>query len=382
MIFEVIFFTAIIISLSYHLIVLIKTKINFIRDQKFLKRTASNSYFPRVSILKPLKGIDEELYENIKSFFELDYPDFEIIFGFHSPDDPVLKIVHEISETHKQIPSKIVVSEREIGLNPKVNNLTNIFPLATGEIIFISDSNTRVEKDFLRNIIRYFSDQKVGLVSAAIKGKGSQNLFALFENLHLNTFIVGIVQAASSIADVQITIGKAILIRKSILDKFKGFEFLKDFLAEDHLLGLEVKKIGYRVITSTISIENINKQWSFKKLANRHRRWTLMRLKIDPIFYMLEFLTNTTLLSIILVLLNFNYFIITSIVILIKIILDYLLSKIFKTELSLKHFLIVPIKDIVMGILWFTPFISNKISWRESTLKVTSNSKLIALKNY
>ncbi len=357
-------------------------KINFIRDEKFLKRTESISYFPRVSILKPLKGIDDELYENIKSFFELDYPDYEIIFGFHSSADPALKIVQEISENHKHILSKIIVSEREIGLNPKVNNLTNIFPHATGEIIFISDSNTRVEKDFLRKIIRYFLDEKVGLVSAAIKGKGARNLFALFENLHLNTFIIGIVQAASSIANIQITIGKAILVRKSILDKLDGFKFLKDFLAEDHLLGLEVKRLGYKIITSTISIENINKHWSFKKLANRHRRWTLMRLTINPIFYMLEPLTNTTSLSIILVLINFNYLIIALSTVLTKIIFDYFLSKIFKTELSLKHFLIVPTKDIVMGILWFTPFISNKISWRESILKVTSNSHVIAVKNY
>lgn len=355
-------------------------KINFRRDEKFLKRTESNSYFPRVSILKPLKGIDDELYENIKSFFELDYPDYEIIFGFHSYDDPAIKIVQEISENYKHIPSKTIVSEREIGLNPKVNNLTNIFSYANGEIIFISDSNTRVEKDFLRNIIRYFADGKVGLVSAAIKGKGSRNIFALFENLHLNTFIVGIVQAASSIANIQITIGKAILVRKSIIDKLNGFNFLKDFLAEDHLLGLEVKKLGYKIITSTISIENVNQNWSFMKLTNRHRRWTLMRLKIDPFFYLLESITNTTLLSIILVLINSKFLVISSIAILLKICFDYLSSKIFQTELSAKHFLIVPIKDILIGMLWFTPFFSNKISWRESKLKVSANSRLIAVK--
>lgn len=380
MVLEIFFFTLIIISLSYHIIVLIQTTKNFRKDENFLKKTEENSYFPRVSILKPLKGIDDELYENLKSFFELDYPDYEIIFGFHSSDDPALKIVQEISENHKHILSKIVVSEREIGLNPKVNNLTNIFPHATGEIIFISDSNTRVKKDFLRNIIRYLSDEEVGLVSAAIKGMGSRNLFALFENLHLNTFIVGIVQAASSIANIQITIGKAILVRKSILDKLDVFNFLKDFLAEDHLLGLEVKRLGYKIITSTISIENVNQNWSFKKLTNRHRRWTLMRLKIDPFFYLLESITNTTLLSIILIILNFNYFPIALFAIILKIIFDYLLSKIFKTELSAKHFLFVPIKDILIGILWFTPFFSNKISWRESRLKVSANSKLIAVK--
>ena len=91
----IILFTALFISIAYHILVYIQSLINIKNDRKFLKANKDN-FFPSVSILKPLKGIDDDLERNIKSFFELDYPEYEIIFGFHSNDDPAIKIVEKL----------------------------------------------------------------------------------------------------------------------------------------------------------------------------------------------------------------------------------------------------------------------------------------------
>mgnify|MGYP000106106686 CR=1 FL=1 len=372
----IILFTALFISIAYHILVYIQSLINIKNDRKFLKANKDN-FFPSVSILKPLKGIDDDLERNIKSFFELDYPEYEIIFGFHSNDDPAIKIVEKLIKEHPQIKSKVVIDSAEIGLNPKINNLNNIYPYSSGEIIFISDSNTRVDKEFLKMIVSYFRDESVGLVSAAIKGTNAKNIFALFENLHLNSFTFGIVQTASALANVQITIGKAILVRRQILDHLNGFQSFKDYLAEDHLMGLEVKRHGYKVKISTLTVENINERWSLQKILNRHRRWTLMRLNIDPVFYILESLTNTTLVSLILIILSPSFYFIGLTAILFKILIDYLTARLVCNSLKFVHFLLVPFKDILMGIIWFSPFIYNKINWRDSKLRVIKNSKLL-----
>lgn len=376
MILFVILFTILTISVIYHLIVFVQSKINVKKDTKFFSNE-SFDFSPFVSILKPLKGIDDDLENNIKSFLEIDYPNYEVIFGFHSENDPAIAIVKKLCKQYSNIKTEIITNEAEIGLNPKINNLNNIYPQANGEIIFISDSNTRVDKDFLKKIVIYFKDEKVGLVSAAIKGTQAKNLFALFENLHLNSFTFGIVQAANSIADIQITIGKAILIRKKILDELGGFFKFKDYLAEDHLLGLEVKSRGYKVKVSTITIENINERWSLWKILNRHRRWTLMRLNIDPFFYFLESFTNTTLISFLFILVYPEFYLIGLFGIFYKVVIDYLTSRLICSRLKFVYFLLVPIKDLLMGIIWFSPFIYNKISWRESKLKVIKNSKLL-----
>jgi ceramide glucosyltransferase len=380
MILFVALFTGIIISLTYHFIVFINSFINFRKEENIIVSEEKNEPLPKVSILKPLKGIDDGLEENIKSFLELDYPNYEGIFGFHSENDPAIEIVEKLIKDHKKVNTKVVVDKTEIGLNPKINNLNNIYPFSDGEIIFISDSNTRVDKDFLKKILKHFKDEKVGLVTAAIKGKGAKNIFALFENLHLNSFVFGIVQTASSVADVQITIGKAILIRRKILDEMNGFSKFKDVLAEDHLMGLEVKKMGYKIFTSTITIDNINERWSLSKLINRHRRWTLMRLKIDPIFYILEFLTNTTFLAVMIIILFPQFYLIPTSSIFMKIIIDYATSRLICSNLKFYHFLLVPIKDLIMGLIWFSPFLFNKIMWRETKLRVLKNSKLMPVR--
>lgn len=381
MIFFVVLFSGIIISLSYHIIVLINSFINVRKEKRFISSEKDLQKYPKVSILKPLKGIDDGLEENIKSFLELDYHDYEVIFGFHSESDPAIEIVERLIKEHNTIKTKIVIDKTEIGLNPKINNLNNIYPFANGEIIFISDSNTRVERDFLKKILKHFKDEKVGLVTAAIKGKCAKNIFALFENLHLNSFVFGIVQAASSVANIQITIGKAILIRRSLLELMNGFVKFKNVLAEDHLMELEVKKLGYKVFTSTITIDNINERWSLSKLINRHRRWTLMRLKIDPFFYFLEFFTNTTVLAVLNLIFYINFYYFSFAAILLKICFDYLTSRLICSNLKFRHFLFVPLKDLIMGLIWFSPFIYNKIIWRETKLRVMKYSQLMPVRN-
>lgn len=374
----IVIFSALIVSVTYHLIVYFQSRINIKKDKKFFEGKTLES-FPKISILKPLKGIDDGLEENIKSFFNLDYPNYEIIFGFHSSHDPAIKIVERLVKSFPDVPSKIIIDETEIGLNPKINNLNNIYPHCNGEIIFISDSNTKIDKDFLKKIVLYFKDEKVGLVSAAVKGTNAKNIFALFENLHLNSFTFGIVQAASSVANVQITIGKAILIRRFILEQINGFKEFKDYLAEDHLMGLAVKNLGYKVITSTLTIENINEKWSLSKILNRHRRWTLMRLNIDPVFYILESLTNTTIISLLLILINPHFYLIGIAGIIYKISIDYLTARLICNSLKIYHFFVVPLKDLLMGLIWFSPFFNRTISWRASKLKVLRNSKLLAI---
>ncbi len=375
MILFVAIFAILSISISYHIVVYLYSVRSVRRDKKFLAHNPTTQ-FPKISILKPLKGIDDDLENNLKSFFELDYPEYELIFGFHTNEDPAVNIVKKLVNDFPHVKSRIIIDEKEIGLNPKINNLYNIYPYASGEIIFISDSNTRIQKDFLRKIIKYFNDESVGLVSAAIRGTSSRNIFALFENLHLNSFTFGIVQAASAVADIQITIGKAILIRRDILIRINGFKTFKDYLAEDHLMGLEVTKLGYKVIISTLTIENINQRWSIQKLINRHRRWTLMRWNIDPFFYILESFTNTTFISIILILIRPEFYLIGIAGMTIKITFDYFTSRLICSSLKFFHFLLIPFKDIIMGLIWFSPFIYNRIIWRDSKLKVTRNSKL------
>lgn len=364
---EYILICIIVIGLIYETICFLVLRLEI---KKYSKKKIKHKFFPKVTILKPVKGIDDNFENNIRSYLELDYPNFDVIFGLHSVNDPAYSIINKLVNEYPNVTTKIVVIEKDIGLNPKVNNLSNMYPHATGEIIFISDSNTCVEKDFLTKIVQEFTDEKLGLVTATIRGERSRKLTALMENIHLNTFVASIVHAASYVANVQIVIGKSILIRKEVLDKIGGLFAFRNYLAEDHIMGLKVKEISYKVKIVPLIIKNVNENWTLQNFLNRQKRWAIIRYKIEPLFYLLEIFTNVSFFSLLLLIEKFDLWYISIIAISIKMILDVLIAKTIKFNIKLAEAFIIPIKDILIALVWFIPLFHNRINWRNTKLKV------------
>jgi len=334
--------------------------------------------YQSITILKPIKGIDDQLEKNLISFFKLDYPDYEIIFGLHSYDDPALEIVKKLSKKFPNVNTKVVISSFKIGLNPKINNLYNMYSEAKNKLILISDSNTSVGTKFLKSLANELQDKNVGLVTATIRGLGAKNLASLMENLHLNTFLTPSVVVASQIAKISIVIGKSILIPKILLQRIGGFEAFKNYLAEDFFMGQKVQELGFKIKTTPVFVNNINETWSLRKFLNRHTRWAKIRAKIRIDTYFLELLSNPIATSFTLGLVIHNEFSIIqfAVVSVLKSIMDYRFLKILESDIRWYNLSVVPLKDLIIGCLWFIPFINSKINWRNNHFRIQKDSLL------
>jgi len=161
---------------------------------------------PSISVLKPLKGVDDGLFENLLSFAAQRYARFELVFGVADPRDPALEVVERVRRAYPNTPIRVSTHAPELGRNPKVNNLAAISRLASHPYWLISDSNTRVHPDYLADTVAEFKDPHVGLVTNVLAGVGEKGLGALLENLHLNSFVASAVCAAQ-IARSPIVIG-------------------------------------------------------------------------------------------------------------------------------------------------------------------------------
>lgn len=334
--------------------------------------------YPKITLLKPLKGLDDNLKENLQTFFELDYPDYEIIFGLQTSADPAAFVALELLGEYNHIRAKIIVEKREIGLNPKINNLHNMMQAARGSYILISDSNTQVQPDFLKRMMSGFVDPEVGLVTAAIRGTGENTIPAAMENLHLNTFVTPFVFIAETLSDIPIVIGKSILMPRQLLERLGGFEIFKNYLAEDYLLGRKVKQLGYQVRCVPVFVNNINRSWPWSQFINRHTRWAKIRRNMHLHYYLLETLSNPIPISAILMLLMLNQtgfytLIITSII---KIAHDYYISGKMNSRQKWYFYLLVPIKDLAISIFWLVPFFSDSVVWRENRFRIRKQSLL------
>jgi ceramide glucosyltransferase len=343
------------------------------------KRKAIASHLcPPITVLKPLKGLDDQIEQNLESFFQLDYPEFQLLFGVADSTDPVIPVVNVLRSKYPHVSSKLVLSDRKIGLNPKINNLANIVVQASHEYLLISDSNVRVRPDYLRTMAAEIDSPKVGLVTATIRGIGAKGFGAMLENLHLNTFVAGSVFAVRSLLDISISIGKSMLFRRETLDQLGGFERFANVLAEDHMLGLSIKELGLEVQTSSYIIDSINESWPVNRFANRHVRWGLMRRNFSLRDYAAELFSHPIILSALAFAIQPNEItaLILSIVFIAQIIANMIAGRVIQADLPLYSYLLVPMKEVIMFGIWVIPFFKRTVEWRGHRFLVGANTRL------
>ncbi len=334
---------------------------------------------PPVSILKPLKGLDDNLFDNLASFCTQDYPEYEIIFSLQHHNDPAYKVVEKIKDKYPEKNITIVVEGCAKGLNPKVNNLVPAYRVSRYDVILISDSNVMVDRSYLREITRHLKDPGVGLVSNVIRGTGGRTLGSALENLHLNSFIVGSVCFLDRFLNMPCVIGKSMLMRKKDLEAVGGFASVKDVLAEDYILGREIHKAGKKVVVSGHLINNVNQYWSIARFLNRHTRWGKLRWKIGGVRYVSELLGNSVFMAFLPLLFlgpSQETVGLASLAGMLKIIGDAYLGKLTRAGANPLHYLLVPVKDLIIGIIWFVPVLSDTVAWRGNRYLIDRDSRL------
>jgi ceramide glucosyltransferase len=336
---------------------------------------------PPVSILKPLKGIDDQLERNLQSFFTLDYPKHELLFGLSDPKDPAITIVKKLQARYPQVSSRLVIDPRRVGLNPKVNNLENLYTQTRYNLLLISDSNVRVENQYVYHMVSEYLKPGVGLVTSIFRGSFAQSIGSIFENLHLNTYIAPNVMTIKKLFCKSITIGKSMLFNKEVIDRIKGFSIFGEFLAEDHMLGIHIKNAGLKISQSNYIIDNVNINWSVDKFINRHMRWAKMRRTINIGHYLAEPLSNPILIAFVLMLVRLDIIgiILFSLITFTKIIPDMINARLIKSDLKWYHGLLIPLKDLLIGFIWFVPFVNRKINWRGNNFRISKGTRLLPI---
>jgi len=249
-------------------------------------------FTPAVSIIKPLSGLDAELEENLESFFRLDYREFEIIFSFASEADPAFAVARRVADRHPGVPSVFVVDGREPGRNAKVNRLAAGLRRARGSYFLFSDGDVRVPRDFLTRAVSWFSDPSVGLVSHLFRATEATSAGARLESLYLDGVLRAATAAIARILGRPCVVGKSILLSRSAANAIGGMLPLRDYLAEDFLMGELVERAGYRIVLSGDEIETVSGAKSLASVWQRHRRWAILRRRLGGLSYASEALTS------------------------------------------------------------------------------------------
>jgi ceramide glucosyltransferase len=343
-------------------------------------KACGSDFSPAISVLKPLCGVDEGLYENLLSFVQQRYPEFELLFSVADPRDPALAVVQRLRREYPDAPLRVIVhGEHELIANPKVISLVHMARAARHDYLLVSDSNVRAAPDYLAAIAAEMHDPNVGLVSNLIVGSGEESIGAQCENLHLNTFVLGGVCMAD-MADRPCVVGKSMLMRRDELARLGGFDGMRYVLAEDFLLGQRYHDAGYRVVLSQHAVATYNRKLPVRRFLARHLRWAQLRRSCALGPFLSEALLYATpwLVAPLLVIETDERWLPCTVALLARVTSDGLMARSVTGRWpSATALALVPLKDTLLMGIWTLALFYRSVAWRGHALRIGPGSRLL-----
>ena len=343
-------------------------------------REVPDEALPPISFLKPIRGDEESLAENLRSFYEQDYPaPFEIVFSSTERDDPALEVARRLAAEYPGVETRFVFADPSFGLNPKVANLAGALRVAQNDLVLQSDANVRVRPDYVRRVVSELIAEDAQLLSSMVIGTGERSVGALMNNLQLSAFAAPGTCVALYFGIVCV-IGKSMLFRRTDLEEVGGLELVRDILAEDYVLGRAFQKAGKRVLLSTTTADNVNVDASVEHFMSRHARWLKMRACIHVPGFVMELFANPTGLALLAFLtsgFDARFGAALAGITVVKSLGDaFLVRRTRGTPLSPWHRLLTPLRDVLMLGIWPYALFSRSIDWRGTRLRLGWNTRL------
>lgn len=236
-------------------------------------RVPTAEWRPPLSVLKPVRGVDREAFENFASFCEQDYPEFELLFGVQDPADPVLAEIARLRAAFPQVDIRVVLAAPRIGPNLKVCNLAALAEAARHDVLVMADSDVRVEPWFLARLADTLAQPNVGLVSCPYRGAAARTLGGRLEALDILTHYIPSTLVARLLFPVNFALGAVIALRRETLAAIGGLAELVDYLAEDNQFGRRVRDLGCEVVLADFVVDNLQSDETLRESLERRLRW-------------------------------------------------------------------------------------------------------------
>jgi ceramide glucosyltransferase len=338
---------------------------------------------PPLSLLKPIKGLEEELETNLRSFFEQHYPaPVSFVFASTDADDPGMLVARRVARFYPEANVRFVISDSAFGANPKVSNVAGALAAAEHDLVLQTDANVRLRPGYLTAVVGEFLSLRASLLGALVAGMGERSWGAALENVQLSTFTTPGICLAYRLFRIPCVIGKSILYRKSELHSLGGLSCVKDVLAEDFVLGQVYERAGKRVVLSSLPVDNVNIAGSIGRFAARHTRWLQMRVVVHVPGFLADLFSNAALFVFLAALCSgeLRLWLAYAVVAVYKAGVDaLLLARVRGHALPTRYLAALALRDLLQPLLWLSALVSRTTEWRGKRFRLARGSRLIPL---
>jgi ceramide glucosyltransferase len=340
---------------------------------RFFKRERARvapEFTPPASLLKPVRGLDFDSYENFASFCQQDYPEYEILFCVNEMSDPAVPVIQKIiaEYPHRQI--RIFSNASQIGSNRKVNNLALLSREAQYEVLVQSDGDVRVSPQYLREVIAPFADSSVGVTSCFYRGIVARNLGSELEAVGAaSDFFAGALIAAWK-GRVTFALGASVATTKSWLNRIGGYESLANLLADDYEIGNRIHNAGGKVLLSAEPVWTTYPAQTVKSFWEHQVRWARTVRFCRPISFLGLIFTHGLPWAVLAAIVAPNSY--TAVAFLLAyFVLRFLMAWVvgiwgIGDEVLRRKMWLIPLRDAIHFAVWIFSFASNRVTWGDS----------------
>jgi ceramide glucosyltransferase len=347
---------------------------------RFLRRAATPAASPpSVSVLKPLRGDEPELYANLTTFCALSYGGpLQLVLGVQDRADPALAIASRVQREHPGRDIVVVNDPTVNGANRKIGNLINMAVHASGEVVVISDSDVGMPADGPDRIVGALQAPNVGLVYCLYRGRPTASVWSKLAAMDINTRFAPSVVVGEALG-ANPCLGPTMALRADLLRSIGGFERLASFLADDFELGRAVRAAGYRIACPPILIDQICPESSAGEMLAHELRWARTVRLVQPAGYLGSVIVHFTPLALIgAALTGFAGWSVGVLVVLVlfRQVQAYIASRLMAARPGLLWLL--PIRDLLSFSVFLAGILGDRVEWRGERLRVRRDGVVAA----
>jgi ceramide glucosyltransferase len=352
--------------------------------QRFSRsRSPSATQRPPVTVLKPLRGEDSSLAENLRSFCRQNYAPFQIVFGVADADDAAVPVVRALIAEFPAVDLALVIDPRRDGANFKIANLRNMLPSARHPILIIADSDMRVGPDYLAAVTAPLArsaeeSPETGLVTCLYRGISSGGLWSDLASLHINHGFLPQALVAEQLGMGAGCFGATMALKRATLEAAGSLEALANTLADDHALGQAVRRLGLRVELSPYVVDDIVAETSFLGLFRHELRWARTIRLVAPsgflgsaVTYPVPFAVVATLLGALPVAAPAML----AVALLCRMATGWRIDRALRVNRA--AWWLLPLRDLLSFAVFIASFLGRRVAWRGRKFRIGPSGQLI-----
>ncbi|MGA8574589.1 MAG: bacteriohopanetetrol glucosamine biosynthesis glycosyltransferase HpnI [Candidatus Cybelea sp.] len=332
----------------------------------------ATEFLPSVTILKPISGLEPDLYENLRSVCDQDYPArYEVVYCFHDADDPAVAVGERLAAEFPGI-ARVAIGQNAAMTNPKIANLAKASAAPNGEIVVIADSDVRVDREYLRALAGAFASERVGAATCLYAGMPNASLVSRLGAMQIEEVFIPSVLVALALGPLRFCLGATMAVRRSLLDAFGGIAALGGGLADDHRLGELVAARNRSVELSRYVVRTAVPETAPAALWSHELRWARTNLALAPAGYAFSFLIYALPFAVLHLAITRNLALglpLVGVVAALRLLLHYLARA--ALGVTRDDVALIPIRDLLSLAVWVASFFGRNVRWRERTYRTT-----------